>query len=125
MRAGMNTLAAAVCAEPGDDPRDGTLWVFLSRDLRRCKMLRCDAGCWCMWTLLPSEGAFRWAHSRAGGVPIVLSRARGNKTPGPLHMRRGASRACGGGPPRGPGASRPLWSPGYAGTYGLTSRMTA
>ena len=48
MRAGINTLAAAVCAELGGDPRDGTLWVFLSRDLRRCKMLRYDAGCWCM-----------------------------------------------------------------------------
>lgn len=107
MRAGMNTLAAAVCAEPGGDPRDGTLWVFLSRDLRRCKMLRCDAGCWCMWTLLPSEGAFRWAHSRAGGVPIVLSRARGNKTPGPLHMRRGSFPRMRRRAPAGGGLARP------------------
>ena len=75
MRAGINTLAAAVCAELGGDPRDGTLWVFLSRDLRRCKMLRYDAGCWCMWTLLPSEGAFRWAHSREGEPAVEVDRA--------------------------------------------------
>ena len=45
------------------------------RDLGRCKMLRYDAGCWCMWTLLPSEGAFRWAHSREGEPAVEVDRA--------------------------------------------------
>ena len=38
-------------------------------------MLRYDAGCWCMWTLLPSEGAFRWAHSREGEPAVEVDRA--------------------------------------------------
>ena len=75
MRAGINTLAAEVEAALGADPCDGSLYVFLSRDCRRCKMLRFDAGSWCMWTLTPPQGAFRWRHGRGGGAAVEVGRA--------------------------------------------------
>lgn len=75
MRAGIAALARAVCAECGGDPLDGALYVFVSRDRRRCKMLRHEAGWWCMWTLMPAPGTFRWRHSGPGSAPVEVDRA--------------------------------------------------
>ena len=75
MRAGITTLAAAVSAELGGDPRDSTLWVFLSRDLRRCKMLRFEGGCWCMRAVLNAGGAFRWRHAPSGEPAVEVDHA--------------------------------------------------
>ena len=75
MRAGINTLAAEAEAALGADPCDGSLYVFLSRDLRRCKMLRYDGGVWCMWSLAPARGAFRWRRPPSGAPAVEVDRA--------------------------------------------------
>lgn len=69
MRAGVFTLAERVSSELGMDPSDGSLYVFVSRDCRKCKMVRFADGAWCMWYVRPCEGTFRW--SFGGGGPCV------------------------------------------------------
>ena len=49
MRAGILTLAERVSSQLGRDPSDGSLYCFVSRDCRKCKMVRFDDGAWCMW----------------------------------------------------------------------------
>ena len=69
MRAGILTLAERVSSQLGRDPSDGSLYCFVSRDRRKCKMVRFDDGAWCMWYVRPCEGTFRW--SFGGGGPSV------------------------------------------------------
>ena len=38
-------------------------------------MLRFEAGCWYMWTLLRCEGAFRWRHTASGEPSVEVGRA--------------------------------------------------
>ena len=58
MRAGILTLAERVSSQLGRDPSDGSLYCFVSRDCRKCKMVRFDDGAWCMWYVRPCEGTF-------------------------------------------------------------------
>ncbi len=67
MRAGINRLSAIVAAELGEDPMAGDLYVFVSRNCRRVKMIRFETNAWCMWTVAAVRGGFRWrAHEGAG-----------------------------------------------------------
>ena len=70
MRAGINRLSAIVAAELGEDPMAGDLYVFVSRDCRRVKMLRFETNAWCMWTLVCARGGFRW-RAGAGEAPTL------------------------------------------------------
>lgn len=62
MRAGIQRLAAIVTAEFGDDPTCGALYVFVSRDCEKVKMLRFETNGWCMYYVRLCEGGFRWRH---------------------------------------------------------------
>ena len=75
MRAGINTLVAYVEAALQKEPCDGSLYVFLSRDHKRLKMLRYDGGTWCMWTLMPTEGMFRFRHESDEIPSVEVDRA--------------------------------------------------
>lgn len=66
MRAGIDRLSAIVAAELGEDPMAGDLYVFVSRDCRRVKMLRFETNAWCMWTVRAARGGFRWRAGAAG-----------------------------------------------------------
>ena len=66
--AGINRLSAIVAAELGEDPMAGDLYVFVSRDCRRVKMIRFETNAWCMWTVAAVRGGFRW---RAGAGPAL------------------------------------------------------
>jgi transposase len=68
MRAGINRLSAVVAAELGEDPMAGDLYVFVSRNCRRVKMIRFETNAWCMWTVAAVRGGFRW---RAGAGPTL------------------------------------------------------
>jgi transposase len=70
MRAGINRLSAIVAAELGEDPMAGDLYVFVSRDCRRVKMIRFETNAWCMWTVAAVRGGFRW-RAREGAGPVL------------------------------------------------------
>ena len=69
MRAGAQALAASVAAGLGMDPCDGSLYCFVSRDLRKAKMLRMGPGGWCVYHVRLARGTFRWRHG--GDAPAV------------------------------------------------------
>jgi transposase len=60
MRAGIDSLSRVVAAEMGMGPADGSLYVFVSRDRRRLKMLRYEGGAWCMWHLRLAGRRVAW-----------------------------------------------------------------
>lgn len=66
MRAGINRLSAIVAAELGEDPMAGDLYVFVSRNCRRVKMIRFETNAWCMWTVAAVRGGFRWRAGSSG-----------------------------------------------------------
>ena len=74
MRAGIQRLASIVAAEFGRDPMDGALYVFVSRDCEKVKMLRFETNGWCMYYVRLAEGGFRWAHSADGEVSLQIER---------------------------------------------------
>lgn len=76
MRAGIQRLAAIVTAEFGEcDPMDGSLYVFVSRDCRKAKMLRFEINGWRMYYVRLVEGGFRWAR-RSDGAPAATVERR-------------------------------------------------
>lgn len=62
MRAGMQRLASIVVTDFGEDPQDGALYCFVSRDCEKMKMLRFDVNGWCLHCCRLAEGAFHWEH---------------------------------------------------------------
>lgn len=61
MRAGIHRLSAIIAADFEGDPMDGALYVFVSRDMRKAKLLRFDVNGWCLYYVRLCEGAFRWS----------------------------------------------------------------
>lgn len=55
MRAGIGTLSMRVAGELGRDPADGSLYVFVSRDATKAKMLRCEGGAECLYYVRLAE----------------------------------------------------------------------
>ena len=74
MRAGINRLSAVVAAELGEDPMAGDLYVFVSRDCRRVKMIRFETNAWCMWTVAAARGGFRWRRDAVSGPVLEVER---------------------------------------------------
>ena len=70
MRAGVFSLAQSVAAELGRDPADGSLYVFVSRDCKKAKMLRFETSGWCLWYVRLVSGSFRWTF-RPDGTPCL------------------------------------------------------
>ena len=76
MRAGIQRLAETVAAEFGRDPMDGALYVFVSRDCEKVKMLRFETSGWCMYYVRLLEGGFRWNHSGDPSAPLLTVERR-------------------------------------------------
>ena len=62
MRAGIQRLASIVSTDFGEDPQDGALYCFVSRDCLKMKMLRFDVNGWVLYYCYLAEGTFRWEH---------------------------------------------------------------
>lgn len=69
MRAGVQRLASVVVADFGEDPQDGALYCFVSRDCEKMKMLRFDVNGWCLYYCRLAEGC-----SGGSTAPIVSSK---------------------------------------------------
>lgn len=63
MRAGIQRLASIVTTDLDHDPTDGALFVFVSRDCEKIKMLRFETNGWCMCYVRLCEGGFKWVHA--------------------------------------------------------------
>ena len=62
IRAGIQRLASIVSTDFGEDPQDGALYCFVSRDCLKMKMLRFDVNGWVLYYCYLAEGTFRWEH---------------------------------------------------------------
>lgn len=71
MRAGIQRLASIVTADLGMDPTDGALYIFVSRDCEKVKMLRFETNGWCMYYVRLCEGGFRWHHPDGASMPLL------------------------------------------------------
>ena len=60
MRAGVHRLSAIIATDFGHDPMDGSLYVFVSRDACKAKLLRFDVSGWCLYYCYLAEGTFKW-----------------------------------------------------------------
>ena len=74
MRAGINTLAQEIEGSLGHNPLDGSLYVFMSKNHKRIKMLSYEDGIWCMWTLLPTDKVFRFHVKEEHGFSVEVDR---------------------------------------------------
>lgn len=75
MRAGIQRLASIVTTDFGCDPMDGSLYVFVSRDCEKIKMLRFDINGFCMYYVrLCDNAGFKWMHSAAGEPLLKVER---------------------------------------------------
>ena len=61
MRAGIPRLSSLVMSSLGHDPTDGALYVFISRDAKRAKMLRFETNGWVLYYVKLIRGIFRWS----------------------------------------------------------------
>lgn len=61
MRAGIPRLSSLVASSLGHDPTDGALYVFVSRDAKRAKMLRFETNGWVLYYVKLVRGCFRWS----------------------------------------------------------------
>lgn len=74
MRVGINRLSAIVSLECLDDPTDGSLYVFVSRDAKKCKMLRFDGNGWILYYCTMCEGTFKWSGGDGGEPMLCIDR---------------------------------------------------
>lgn len=74
MRAGINRLMSVVAAELLDDPADGSLYVFVSKDARKCKMLKHDGNGWVLYYCTMTGGAFAWQGGADAAEPALCVR---------------------------------------------------
>lgn len=75
MRAGIQRLSSLIVSEFGSDPTDGSLYVFVSRDSEKAKMLRFETSGWCLYYCRLADGTFKWGGG-AGGEPLFAIERR-------------------------------------------------
>ena len=75
MRKGFDSLAALVCEELGRDPTSGALYLFVSRDRIRAKVLAWDGTGLCLYSKRLEEGRFAalWGREENGEVALSMS----------------------------------------------------
>jgi transposase len=71
MRAGIQRLASTVTTDFDLDPIDGALYVFVSRDCEKVKMLRFETNGWCLYYVRLCDGGFKWQHDKDDVNPIL------------------------------------------------------
>lgn len=70
MRAGAKRLVTVIASELDGDPADGSLYVFVSKDARKCKMLVHGGNGWILYYLTMVGGTFKW-RGTSGGEPVL------------------------------------------------------
>ncbi|MCD8316433.1 MAG: IS66 family insertion sequence element accessory protein TnpB [Eggerthellaceae bacterium] len=70
MRAGIEKLAYVVTTSFRRDPTDGSLYVFLSRDLKNMKAIRYEDDAWVLYNIKLFRGAFKWKHLNDGDEEV-------------------------------------------------------
>lgn len=75
MRKGFDGLAALVREELGRDPTSGALYLFVSRNRIRAKVLMWDGTGLCLYAKRLEEGRFAplWGRAEAGEVKLSMS----------------------------------------------------
>lgn len=75
MRKGFDGLAALVREQLGRDPTDGSLYLFVSRNRIRAKVLMWDGTGLCLYAKRLEEGRFAplWRRERDGEVRLSMS----------------------------------------------------
>ncbi|MGN0959370.1 MAG: IS66 family insertion sequence element accessory protein TnpB [Coriobacteriales bacterium] len=76
MRCGINRLSATVMSELDADPADGSLYVFVSKDATKCKMLKFDDNGWVLYYCTMCEGTFKWGRSKDGSPALAVRRSQ-------------------------------------------------
>lgn len=71
MRAGIQRLASLVTTDFGMEPCDGALFVFVSRDKEKVKMLRFEGNGWCLYYVRLLDEGFRFTHSDDTDFPVT------------------------------------------------------
>lgn len=74
MRAGANRLMSIIAAELGHDPTDGSLYVFVSRNASRCKMLVHGGNGWILYSMSMLGGTFKWGYASDGNLVLEIRR---------------------------------------------------
>jgi transposase len=74
MRAGIQRLASIVTTDIAHDPTDGALYVFVSRDCEKIKMLRFETNGWCLYYVRLCEGGFKWEHTECDQPILKIER---------------------------------------------------
>ena len=75
MRAGIPRLSALIAAHLDCDPSDGALYVFVSRDAKRAKMLRYETNGWVLYYVKLLRGLFRWRAQRDAPARLEVRRS--------------------------------------------------
>jgi transposase len=75
MRAGIQRLSSLIVSEFGNDPTDGSLYVFVSRDSEKAKMLHFETSGWCLYYYRLADGTFKW-EGGTGGEPLLAIERR-------------------------------------------------
>lgn len=76
MRAGVQRLASTITLDLARDPADGALYVFVSRDAKKAKMLKFDTNGWCLYYCTMCKGTFRWLHASNATDPLLVIERR-------------------------------------------------
>ena len=74
MRRGAESLAKMVEAKFGRKAADGSLYVFVSKDAKKLKMLKFDTGGWILYYLKLCEDTFKWKVQDNGIGCIAVDR---------------------------------------------------
>lgn len=74
MRAGIQKIASLIVAEFERDPMDGSLYVFISRDCKKAKLIRFDSNGWCLYYCTLLKGGFKWSHTRDDKTLLIIER---------------------------------------------------
>ena len=73
MRKSFNTLSALVCNEMRHEVEKGDVFVFVSRDGKRCKILHFDGTGLCLFCKRMDKGRFVRFWKRNTSTPVELS----------------------------------------------------
>lgn len=72
MRKGIDGLSGIVRSECGEDPTDGSLYVFINRRRDRMKILHFDGGGFWLYYRLLEAGTFEEVQGRDGSPCLII-----------------------------------------------------
>lgn len=76
MRAGLSKLSALVASSFGQDPADGSLYVFVSKNARQMKAIKFECSGWVMYTVKLCKETFKWKTDSQAQKPCLCLERR-------------------------------------------------